>query len=60
MHILITGHKGFIGTALFDRLSLRNDVAAVHGIDINPQELQELIISKTNFILLDIISSKTN
>jgi nucleoside-diphosphate-sugar epimerase len=34
MHILITGHKGFIGTALFNRLSLRNDVVAVHGIDI--------------------------
>ena len=34
MHILITGNKGFIGSALYDRLSLRNDVQAVHGIDL--------------------------
>jgi len=31
---MITGHKGFIGSALFDRLSLRNDIQAVHGIDL--------------------------
>ena len=34
MHILITGNKGFIGSALYDRLSLRKDVQAVHGIDL--------------------------
>ena len=34
MHILITGNKGFVGSALYDRLSLRNDVQAVHGIDL--------------------------
>ena len=34
MHILITGHKGFIGSALYNRLSLRNDIHAVHGIDL--------------------------
>ena len=34
MHILITGNKGFIGSALYDRLSLRRDVQAVHGIDL--------------------------
>ena len=26
----------------------------VHNIEINPQELKELMISKTNFILLDV------
>jgi len=34
VHILITGNKGFIGSALYDRLSLRKDVQAVHGIDL--------------------------
>ena len=34
MHILITGNKGFIGSALYDRLSLRKDVQAVYGIDL--------------------------
>jgi nucleoside-diphosphate-sugar epimerase len=34
VHILITGNKGFVGSALYDRLSLRNDVQAVHGIDL--------------------------
>jgi len=34
VHILITGNKGFIGSALYDRLSLRKDVQAVYGIDL--------------------------
>ena len=40
MNILLTGHMGFIGSALYNRLSLRRDVPAVIGIDIkNGQDL---------------------
>lgn len=34
MKILLTGHRGFIGSSLLNRLNARNDVETVHCIDL--------------------------
>jgi nucleoside-diphosphate-sugar epimerase len=38
MKILLTGHRGFIGTALLTQLTNRNDVEVIHCIDLQSGE----------------------
>jgi len=48
MHILVTGHKGFVGTALFDRLVRAG--YKVHGIDIEAGWDRDRLYSDQNLL----------
>jgi nucleoside-diphosphate-sugar epimerase len=43
MHILLTGHKGFIGSALLDRLMNRDDIEVIHCYDKLGDPNQDLL-----------------